>query len=292
LFASAFTGQGLGAGLRAGWDALAIACLCVGVVLCLLSVLWNRLSGSLINSRLANSAIELGSDARWWGASLMLLFMYAIFSPLLMNLANIDDIGVHIYPTWPSKTNRITWNFEDQQHPPFFLAFEKTNTMDAPALFGFQAHGKNNSDKPILNISGVVRSLITNKEFPIKIVAEGFYVDPKDTNGIPPFSEFDVTTMDGPVNVVNGQIVSRSVKMNDFAEFEFEFDYDGNKFVRKFTKDEIDGQRQMFSNILDPNKSSVPRVTRKVAQNSVLSTMQLLGRRRKAYQSLVNSVDY
>jgi hypothetical protein len=73
LFASAFTGQGLGAGLRAGWDALAIACLCAGVV-----------------------------------------------SPLLMNLANIGDIGVHIYPTWPAKTNRIIWNFEDQEHPPFF----------------------------------------------------------------------------------------------------------------------------------------------------------------------------
>jgi hypothetical protein len=229
LIASAFTSQGLGAGLRAGWDALAITCICAGIVLCLISVFWNKLSGGFINSKLANSAVELGSDARWWAASLMLLFMYVIFSPLLMNLANIGDIGVHIYPTWPSKTNRIIWNFEDQEHPPFFLAFEKTNTMEVPALLGFQAHGKNNSDKPIVNINGVVRSLITNKEFPIKIMAEGISTAPKDTNGIPPFAEFDVTTMDGPANVVNGQIVSRIEKMGDFAEFEFEFDYDGSK---------------------------------------------------------------
>jgi hypothetical protein len=272
VFASAFTSQGLGAGLRVGWDALAITCICAGIALYLISAFWTRLSGGIINLKLANSAVELGSDARWWAASLMLLFMYVIFSPLLMNLANIGDIGVHIYPTWPSKTNRIVWNFEDQEHPPFFLAFEKTNTMDAPVLVGFQAHGKNNSDKPIKNISGVVRSLITNKEFPIKIMAEGSPSSPNDTNGIPPFADFDIVTMEGPVNVVNGQIVSRIEKMSDFSEFEFEFDYDGNKFVRKFTKDEVDKQRQMFSNILDPDKSSVPRVTRKVKQATMQST--------------------
>jgi hypothetical protein len=136
--------------------------------------------------------------------------------------------------------------------------------MDAPALIGFQAHGKNNYDKPIMNISGVVRSLITNKEFPIKLMADGVPTAPKDTNGIPPFAEFDIYTTDGPVNVVNGVIVSKTEKMSDFSEFEFEFDYDGNQFTRKFTKDEIDKQRQMFSSIMDPDKSSVPRVTRKV----------------------------
>ena len=268
LFASAFTSQGGGGGLRAGWDALAITCVCAGIVLYLISAFWNKLSGGVINSKLANSAAELGSDARWWAAALMLLFIYVIFSPLLMNLASIGDIGVHIYPTWPSKTNRIVWNFEDQEHPPFFLGFEKTNTMDAPVLIGFQAHGKNNSDKPIVNISGVVRSLITNKEFPIKIMADGQITATKDTNGIPPFAEFDIYTQDGPVNMLNGVIVSKTEKMSDFSEFEFEFDYDGNKFVRKFTKDEIDKQRQMFSNILDPDKSSVPRVTRKINQNT------------------------
>jgi hypothetical protein len=193
----------------------------------------------------------------------MLLSMYVMFSPLLMNLANIGDIGIHIYPTWPSKTNRIVWNFEDQEHPPFFLGFEKTNLMESPAFVGFQAHGKNNSDKPIINVSGVVRSLITNREFPVRIMADGIPTDPRDTNGIPPFAEFDVVTKDIPVRIVNGVIVSGTESMADFAEFEFEFDYDGNKFVRRFTKDEVDAQRQMFSRITDPDKSSVPRVTRK-----------------------------
>jgi hypothetical protein len=144
--------------------------------------------------------------------------------------------------------------------------------MDTPVLLGFQAHGKNNSDKPINNISGVVRSLITNKEFPIKIMAEGTPTSPNDTNGIPPFADFDIVTMEGPVNILNGQIVSRIEKMSDFSEFELEFDYDGNKFVRKFTKDEIDKQRQMFSNILDPDKSSVPRVTKKAKQDTTQPT--------------------
>jgi hypothetical protein len=64
MFASAFTSQGLGPGLRFGWDALAIICLVCGVVLFCVSVFWNKLTRSIISSRLATSAIELGNDAR------------------------------------------------------------------------------------------------------------------------------------------------------------------------------------------------------------------------------------
>ncbi len=161
------------------------------------------------------------------------------------------------------KTNRISWNFEDQQHPPFFLAFEKTNLSPDTFFFGFQAHGKNNSDKPISHISGFVRSYITNKEFPIKLLVQGRPVDPDKTNGIPPFAEFEVVTLGSIISVMNGVIQTKPEDIGEFAEFSFEFDYDGNKFVRVFTKQEIQKQREMWADISDPTKSSIPRVTLK-----------------------------
>ncbi len=169
-----------------------------------ISALWNKLAVRVISSRLADSAVELGNDARWWAAALMLIFIYLIFSPLIANLANIGDIGAHIYPIAALKTNRITWNFEDQEHPPFFLAFEKTSISPNTSFFGFQAHGRNNSDKPIQHISGVVKSYITNKEFPIKLLVQGRPFDPDQTNGIPPFAEFDVVTVESPIVFMNG----------------------------------------------------------------------------------------
>jgi hypothetical protein len=263
MFASAFTSEGLGPGLRYGWDALAVICLVCGIILFLVSFFWNYLTKTVINSKLASSAIELGNDARWWAVSLMLIFIYVLFSPFLSNLANIGDIGAHIYPISSLKTNRISWNFEDQQHPPFFLAFEKTNISSDTAFFGFQAHGKNNSDKPISHVSRIVKSYITNKEFPIKLLVQGRPVDPDQTNGIPPFADFDVVTLGSVISIMNGVIQTKAEDIGEFTEFSFEFDYDGNKFVRVFTKQEVQKQKEMWADISDPAKSSVPHVTLK-----------------------------
>jgi hypothetical protein len=262
LFASAFTSQGLGSVLRAGWDLLSIACLTIGVFLCLLAAFWTPLSSRIISAKLTNSAIELGNDARWWGASVFILFMYFVFSPLFANLANIGEIGFKIYPLATYQSNRISWNFEDLQHPPFFFAFQKTNIQDT-ILLGFQAHGRNNSDKPINNISGFVRSNITNKELLVKFLVQGIPVAPDETNGIPPFAEFDIVTQDDIVRIVNGNILNNPLNIGEFSEFIFEFDYDGNKFVRTFTKQETQKQQDMFVQIASPDKSSIPRVTRK-----------------------------
>jgi hypothetical protein len=235
LFASAFASQGLGSGLRAGWNALAISCLCCGVAPYLVSFFWNPLTRRFKNSKFVNSSIELGTDARWWAVSIMIIFLYFVFSPLLMNLANLGDLATRIYPPGNIQSNKISWNFEDVQHPPFFFALQKTE-LSGTVLLGFQAHGKNNSDKPINNISGIVRSNITNKEFPIKFIVQGVPVDPPDTNAIPPFAEFDVSTQTEPALTVNGVIENKHQSIPEFSAFTFEFDYGGDKFVRTFTK--------------------------------------------------------
>jgi hypothetical protein len=188
--------------------------------------------------------------------------MYVVFSPILMNLANLSDLTTRIYPPGNIQSNRIAWNFEDSQHPPFFLALEKTN-IQGTVLLGFQAHGKNNSDKPINVISGFVKSIITNKQFPIKLYVQGVPTDPSDTNGIPPFSEFDVGTQTEVASTVNGVIQNKAQSIAEFSEFTFEFDYDGNTFIRTFTKQETQKQLEMFDEISSPDKSTIPRVTRK-----------------------------
>jgi hypothetical protein len=192
----------------------------------------------------------------------MVIFLYIIFSPIILNLANISDLAVRVYPPGNRQSNKITWNFEDTQHPPFFLGYQTTN-KESTRLVSFQAHGRNNSDAPISNIKGVVKSLITNKELPIYFLIQGTPVDPDDTNGIPPFAEFDISTTQEPIKIVDGIIVSPILNEAEMATFTFEFDYNGDKFVRTFTRQEVENQRKMFDNISDLDKSSVPHVTRK-----------------------------
>ena len=263
MYASAFTSQGLGVWLRTGIDGIAIICLVCGLILGLIAAFWPLLVGRLIGKTLAASAIDLANEATWWAASIMLLFLYVTFSPLFGNLANLGEIGIHFIPNITNKTNQIAWNFEDRQHPPYFFGFQKTNLMPQAAFIGFQAHGQNTSDKPIVNIKGLVRSGITNRELPIYFVVQGIPVTPAETEGIPPFAEFDVVSWGEPVHIDNGILVSKAENISEFTEFTFEFDYDGNKFVRAFSKQETQHQKEMFENSSDPEKSSIPHVVRK-----------------------------
>jgi len=262
VFASAFTSQGLGALYHGGPALLAGTSLVAGVLLYLVSFFWHRITRHAANNKLVVSAIELGSDARWWAAVLLVVFLYIMFSPIILNLANISDLAVRIYPPGNQQSNKIAWNFEDTQHPPFFLGYQKTDKEDT-RLISFQAHGRNNSDAPITNIKGFVKSLITNKELPIYFLLQGTPVAPDDTNGIPPFAEFDIATTEDKTEIVNGIIVSPTLNEAEMATFTFEFDYNGDKFIRTFTRQEVENQRKMFNNIADVDKSSIPHVTRK-----------------------------
>jgi hypothetical protein len=161
----------------------------------------------------------------------------------------------------------ISWNFNDVDHPAYFIAMVQTAGQEIIVL-GIQAHGKNNRNEPISEISGFVRSDITNRKLPINLLVYGDNnmpepVPPQDTYGIPPLAEFDITTVSVPIAnpAVDGTPLSKFVV--EFASFSLEIQYDSKKIVRHFSKEEVRNQFALFEDVTQRNKSTVPRVTRK-----------------------------
>jgi hypothetical protein len=143
-------------------------------------------------------------------------------------------------------------------------------------VLGFQAHGKNISSKAIEHLTGYVRSEITNVQLPIYLSAQEqenpkanvCYAQtwvptlPQETFGIPPFADFQLATFSKPIAVaeMDGTLLSKF--MNDFVPFTVVLDYDGTKYERRFSKEEIQRQVSTFERSLNPQSS--PHVTRKL----------------------------
>lgn len=155
------------------------------------------------------------------------------------------------------KTGDITWSF-DTDPGVHFLAMVGGQGQE-PWVDSFQAHGRNNLDEPISRVSGFVRSDVTNAQFPIRFVIGGQRVPPEDTSGIPRKAEFVIASDPFPSSDRRrrdtGLTASRFLV--EFATFTFVFEYDGKKFVRHFTNEEIWNQVAAFQRA---SQTSVPSV--------------------------------
>jgi|GEM_PF-1679649 hypothetical protein len=177
--------------------------------------------------------------------------------------------------TAPGKPD-ISWNFDSGQ-PVYFIGFAKADIPDFTKtpptvkkgdlyVAGFQASGTNNLDVPLLDVSGYIRSDVTNETIPINFNIDHKPVPTKDTYGIPPSATFDITTVSVEtidMNNLDKVAIPWSRFAVDFAHFTFVFMYDGKKFTRHFSREEVLRQFDLFQNVLDPSKNPAPRVTRK-----------------------------
>ncbi len=184
-----------------------------------------------------------------------------------------------------SRANEITWSF-DSPGPNYFLAMvatspaavvpvtpgqnplsfmESVNKIDPSKAFvlGFQATGKNNLSEPMVNVSGSIRSDVTNETLPINFVVDATPVAPSETFGVPPQAQFTITTVNVPIADPARDGAPVSEFLTKFASFTFVFNYDGHNYTRHFSKDEVKHQFDLFSNMTRPDKSTEPRVVRK-----------------------------
>jgi hypothetical protein len=157
------------------------------------------------------------------------------------------------------KTGDITWSF-DADPRVHFLAMAGGQGQES-WVDSFQAHGQNNLNEPIARVSGFVRSDVTNAQFPIRFVLGGQRVPPEDTRGIPLNAEFDIASEPFPSSDRRRRDtgLTASAFLVEFATFTFVFEYDGKRFVRHFTNEEIRKQIDVFQRASQTSTPSVMR---------------------------------
>jgi hypothetical protein len=192
-------------------------------------------------------------------------------------------------PTSPAIGN-VVWNFEQTARGAgYFLNMQKRSDQPELRVTGFGAHGKNNSSTPIESFKGRLRSDLTNAEIPIYVLAQDpdeqklkiclaqpfVPTLPQETFGIPAFADFDIVTFEKGITLPGVDGMPLSKFMNDFVPFTIFLEYDGTKYERHFTKEEVLKQVSTFERTLDPQ--SVPRVVRRpTAKPAVPPTLQTL----------------
>jgi hypothetical protein len=128
--------------------------------------------------------------------------------------------------------------------------------------FVFTADGHNLTGKPITNISGFLRSNITNEIYaPLYIVIDGKPVLPEQTHGIPVDASF---TIDIPFAGITGEfdkMMKESEFLKKLVDFTFVVDIEGARSEYRF-------ERQQVINFLEQKKRSLyppqkPKVTQK-----------------------------
>lgn len=219
------------------------------------------------------------------------VFVASFVTIVLLNAMSLDltqrvTLGLAIISTSlfightleKGRVNSKSGGLRPAQAPPIIKVIEQTPTEDITWDFdhvlglvggggqetrvvSFQARGRNNLDEPILHVSGSIRSDVTNAQFPIRFVINGRRVPPESTNGIPRNAEFEISSAPFPSNNPPNEGVTLSRFLIDFATFTFVFEYDGKRFVRHFTNDEIWRQAEAFQRSLAGTPQ--PRVTPK-----------------------------
>jgi hypothetical protein len=169
----------------------------------------------------------------------------------------------------------IVWNFEQTaKGAGYFLTMQKTGNQEMRVM-GFGGHGKNISSGPITKFSGYLRSEQTNVPLPIYIVAQDpdetkiqacfaqamIPTLPQETYGIPGFADFDISTFEKPFIETGIDGIPLSKFMNDFVPFTIVLEYNGTKYERRFSKDEVANQVTILERSANP--ISTPRVLRK-----------------------------
>jgi hypothetical protein len=148
--------------------------------------------------------------------------------------AELERIAVQLVEpakSAPDSSADITWNFDTPSSEPVnFLGWggPGPNTL----IYAFQAEGKS-KDTPIKNINGFVRidalSSHGNQEFPITVKASM-----RDLPyGVPQNSTFMVQAM------INQGGIPFDVFYKEYAPLTFIFDYNGKRYERHFSRDEI-----------------------------------------------------
>jgi hypothetical protein len=195
----------------------------------------------------------------------------------LMGRTNVSAQEVTLV-NGPADTGRIAWNFDQiLKGQANFLNLSRLNESGIRVV-GIGAHGRNTSNDPISEFKGYVRSDLTNAHLPIFILAEDpdiaakdpspFFpanipTRPEETYGIPGLAEFDIVTYEQVIIQTGVDGVPVEQFLREFGAFTLILEYDGIKVEQKFSSELIKQAISKFENSINPQRTTVPRVTRK-----------------------------
>ena len=138
------------------------------------------------------------------------------------------------------KPPAISWMFEKESKskPYGFLGMTRTGKEEARIL-EIHVAGRNDSGVHINRFSGFIISEVTDQRVHLLLNIDGKLFPPEKSKGIPPGARFDITSprfpTDGPRE---GVPASKFIK--EFGGFLFVFEYDGERYERRFTAEDIE----------------------------------------------------
>jgi hypothetical protein len=138
------------------------------------------------------------------------------------------------------KPPAISWAFEKElkSKPYGFLGMTRTGKEEARIL-EFNVTGRNDSDVPITRFSASITSDVTGSSIPVLLNIDGKLFPPEKSKGIPPGARFDLTSPRFPTEG-SREGVPASKFIKDFGGFLFVFEYDGERYERRFTAEDIE----------------------------------------------------
>jgi hypothetical protein len=255
----------------------AAGCAVMSAVCQFVVIRWAAWIKSHPDNRFLRTLNGVGTNAIWWVITLSIFLGYLALSPYVQE--HRWPFAAQVPKIEGPDTGPIIWTLEPSaKGNGYFLNMQKILNQPNQEIrvLGFQAHGKNVANSPISNFRGYLRSDLTNVQIPIFIYAEDpdaakaalvcvgqpwVPTVPEETFGIPPFADFDITTFEKPFDIAGIDGFPLKKFMNDFVPFTIVLEYDGKKYERQFTKDEVDRQVTIFEESLTPQTS--PRVMRK-----------------------------
>jgi len=256
---------------HAGWDAVvsgdhfsrgALA-IVAGLILGLLGISFHWLKRK--TSASACHWIQ-GQASRWWLVAFVLAFAYLVGPSMYRRAAGLS---------YNAQVGNVVWNFEQTARGlGYFLTLQRVNGGEI-RFINFGAHGKNTSNSPISQFSGYLQSDLTNARLPIYLLAQNAETVtalacfanpwiptlPDETFSIPPLADFEITTFDKAFIEAGKDGMPISSFWSNFGSFKLVLEYDGVKFQRHFSREEIQRQLDMFDKSLNPKSN--PFVLRK-----------------------------
>lgn len=263
VFAFAFGFEGV-VMLFEGHFLLAGAGAAGALILTGIAIKWKRIAAWSPN--LSKTTALVATDGRFWVVVLCALLALLAFSGF------VQQELFSAYSKIRSETGRIAWNFDQTASGAgYFLNMTRTGNQEI-RVYGFQAHGKNNSSDPVTQFSGYIRSDLTNVQRPILLLGQD--VDdskvaacvprvptlPHETFGIPGFADFDIVTFEKTFMDVSTDGMTLTQFLNTFVPFTVIVNYDGKQFERKFSREEVIRQAETFER--SASLQSIPRVLR------------------------------
>jgi hypothetical protein len=185
--------------------------------------------------------------------------MTALAGMIACGVGFIVFAGIYFWPRFaePARPD-ITWSFDN--NPSAYFLGMSGGPEAAGVVSSFQATGHNNLETLIERVSGYLLVDRNNNKYPLYLVINGTIVKPEETNGIPPGADFTIAI---PFYIQNRQeqYIEALKFLSDFPPFTFVFEYDGNTYKRRFTRDEVKLLIMRFAD--DINRSNKPAVTKK-----------------------------